>query len=83
MKQMTRVQCLLVLFIYLILYYTVKLDSICFSCNFTGRNNLASVDVTQMLTFLRREKGRDPGNEFWYNVRETYEHGETQSYNFR
>ena len=46
MKQMTQVQSIPVLFIYLvILYYTVKLELRCSSCNFSERNNLASADV--------------------------------------
>ena len=45
-KQVTRVQSITVDFFYFILYYTVKLDLSCSSCNFTERNNLTSADVT-------------------------------------
>ena len=38
-----------VLFINLILYYTVKLDLSCSSCNFTEGNNLTSADVTKCI----------------------------------
>ena len=46
---MTRAQSFPVLFINLILYYTVKLDLSCSSCNFTEGNNLTSADVTKCL----------------------------------
>ena len=45
MKQMTRARSIPVLFIYLILYYTVNLDLNCSSGNLTERNKLASADV--------------------------------------
>ena len=46
MKQMNRARSIPVLFIYFILYCTVKLDLSCSSGNLTERNNLASADVT-------------------------------------
>ena len=50
MKQMTWVKRFAVLFIDLIIYYTVKLDLSCSSCNFTeGNDNLTSADVTKCL----------------------------------
>ena len=42
---MTRARSIPVLFIYLILYYTVRLDLNCSSGNLTERNKLASADV--------------------------------------
>ena len=44
MRDMTRVSSIPVLFINLILYYTVKLELSCASCNFTERNNLEMGD---------------------------------------
>ena len=46
MMQMARAQSIPVLFIYLISYFTVKLELSCSSYNFSERNNLASADVT-------------------------------------
>ena len=48
MREMTRVSSISVLFINLILYYTVKLELSCALCNFTERNNLEMGDE-QML----------------------------------
>ena len=45
-KQVNRVQSITVDFFYFILYYTVKLDLSCSSCNFTERKNLTSADFT-------------------------------------
>ena len=41
-----QVQSITVEFFNFFLYYTVKLDLSCSSCNFTERNNLTSADVT-------------------------------------
>ena len=67
---MTRVQNFPVLFIDLILYYTVKLDLSCSSCNFTKRNNLTSADVTKCFKEQYPVIARAPDFEFWTGCRE-------------
>ena len=66
--QMTRVQSFPVLFIDLILYYTVKLDLSCSSCNFTEGNNLTSADVTKCLKEQYPVIAHAP-NDFWTGCR--------------
>ena len=68
--QMTRVQSFPVLFIDLILYYTVKLDLSCSSCNFTEGNNLTSADVTKCLKEQYPVIAHAPNFDFWTGCRE-------------